>query len=267
MTNFEEMYAAALKILPNSNIVNIISKADQEPYKQTVLELFKTNDKIPFAYDKKNLNFLYMHGVIDWEKEGLVDYYAKFPCPLIQKRLFNYFADDIFGYTGKLYDSFDDLDDVFTPQGLHIPSLLKRYEHYLQQNHTWLFKDAPRRHDLRLYEAVYHFNLYKYLVQFLQSYEGKVWLEFPTGNGKIDIMIEHESQTYGLELKSFTNKREYKKALTQAADYAHELQLAEITLVLFIEAVDAMNRAKYEVVYDDGQRGVKVVPVFVVTGA
>lgn len=36
---FEYVYAAAVKILPNTNITNILSKARQEPYKDIVLEL------------------------------------------------------------------------------------------------------------------------------------------------------------------------------------------------------------------------------------
>ncbi len=42
--------------------------------------------------------------------------------------------------------------------------------------------------------------------------------------------------------------------------------LTEITLALFIEAVDDANRAKYEAVYEDQETGVTVRPVFVETG-
>ena len=42
MTLFEGVYAAALNLLPNNNILNLISKAKQEPYKSLVLELFQT---------------------------------------------------------------------------------------------------------------------------------------------------------------------------------------------------------------------------------
>ena len=44
-----------------------ISKAKQAPYKQFVLELFKTEEKIPFKYDDSVINFLYLNGVVDWE--------------------------------------------------------------------------------------------------------------------------------------------------------------------------------------------------------
>ncbi len=163
MRDFEIAYAAAVDALPNSNVINIISKAKQEPYKQLVLELFQTDAKLRFKYENPDINFLYMNGVVDQEVVYETERYLKFTCPFIQKKLFDYFAGELFHYVGKLYDPLDNLDDVFTPQGLHIQSLLKRYEHYLQQNRTWLFKNAPRRHDLRLYEAVYHFNFYMYL--------------------------------------------------------------------------------------------------------
>ena len=66
---FKKIYAAAESMLPNNNILNIISKARQEPYKQTVLDMFRTDEKILFRYDDELLNFLYMNGVIDAEYE------------------------------------------------------------------------------------------------------------------------------------------------------------------------------------------------------
>jgi len=53
--------------------------------------------------------------------------------------------------------------------------------------------------------------------------------------------------------------------LQQAAHYGRQLGLSEITLVFFVEAIDATNRAKYEVVYKDVNTGVTVTPVFVET--
>jgi hypothetical protein len=130
-----------------------------------------------------------------------------------------------------------------------------------------LFKDAPRRaDDFRVYEAVYHFNLYMYLMRFLESYPAQVHPEFPTGNGKIDLLIRYAGQRYGMEVKSFASRREYEKALVQAADYARQLGLTVILLVMFIDAVDEDNRRKFEAPYVDAATGVTVNPQFVVTG-
>jgi hypothetical protein len=264
---FAEVYAAAVKVLPNNNILNIISKASQPHCKPMVLELFRTNAKIAFTYDNPIINFLYTNGVITWEREGLTEYYVKFASPFVQKRLFNAFANNLFPALDRLYDPLTDLSNTITETTLHLPNLLQLYQRYLQQNKPWLLKDAPRRTtDFRIYEAVYHFNLYMYLARVLASYGSQVTPEFPTGNGKIDLIIRHANQRYGMEVKSFANLHEYRLARIQAAGYAHQLGLPQMTLVLFLETVDEENRRMLEQIYTDPQTGVTVEPVVVTIG-
>ncbi|MDM8562554.1 AAA-like domain-containing protein [Candidatus Marithioploca araucensis] len=267
MAHFKEVYAAALDLLPNNNILNIISKAKQEQYKPFVLELFQTKTKIKFTYRDPIVNFLYMNGVVSVEQVSLSENYVKFPCPYIQKRLFNYFARELYHEEmNGLYDPFDDLSDTITDDNLNIPQLLLRYEQYLQANHERVLKNAPRREDLRVYEAVFHFHFYLYLVSFLRSFEAEVYPEFPTGNGQIDLLIRYAGQLFGLELKSFADIRQYRKALIQVAKYGKKLGVLEIWLVLFIETVDEKNRQQFEADYTDNKTGVIVHPVFVQTG-
>jgi hypothetical protein len=268
MAYFEEVYATAVKVLPNNNILNIISKAKDPEYKPVILELFKTQTKMLFRFDDPKLNYLYTHGVIAYEKEGRLEYYTRFSSLLVQKRLFTYFARELFPELGRVYAPFDDLSDTISEQSLQVRNLLRRYEAYLQANRDWLLKNAPRRTtDLRIFEAVYHFNLYLYLMRFVESYASQVFPEFPTGNGKVDLIVRHAGQTYALEVKSFGGQREYTLALGQAARYAQQLGQAAITLVMFIDVVDDENRRKYEVIYTDPATGVTVEPVFVATGS
>jgi len=267
MAHFKGVYGAALDLLPNNNILNLVSKAKQEPYKSFVLERFQTRTKLKLTYDDPIINFLYMNGVIDVEQVSLNENYVKFPSPYVQKRLFNAFARELFQEMDRLYDPFEDLSDTITDEGLNIRRLLQRYEHYLQANREMVLKNAPRRQkDLRVFEAVFQFHLYEYLNSFLISYDAQVQPEFPTGNGAIDLLIRHAGQLFGLELKSFANQREYQKALTQAAKYGKQLGLTEIGLVLFIDTVDETNRQKFEADYTDPKTGVIVHPQFVQTG-
>jgi hypothetical protein len=158
MAHFEEVYAEALN-LPNNNILNLIAKTKQEPYKQLVLELFQTKKKVKFTYHDPMINFLYMNGVVDVEREGLGENYVKFPCLYIQKQLFNYFARELYREMDDLYGPFEDLSDTITDNNLYIRQLLVRYEQYLQANREQVLKNAPRRQDdLRVYEAVFHFQ-------------------------------------------------------------------------------------------------------------
>ncbi len=263
---FQHVYIAATALLPNSNILNILSKAKQPPYKDMVFELFETGENILFTFDDPYLNYLYMNGIIARDVSEESVHQVKFDCPFVQKRLFNYFARELFRYTGKLRDPFEDLSAILSPEGLNIKSLLARFEAYLKQNRDWLLKDAPKRKDLRIYEAVYHFCFYRYLCDFFGSEDAHVYPEFPTGNGKIDLIIHYEDTRCGLELKSYTNEREYHKALEQAAKYGKESGFAEIWLIAFVEYVDDATRQKYEQEYVDQETSVKVMPLFVETG-
>ncbi len=265
MRLFRYVFRMAVKALPNNNVINIISKAKQTPYREVVLELFRTDQKVAFAFDDPDLNFLYMNGVIDTEETD-DDLYVRFSSPFVQKRLFNYFSRELFPDMGRLIELFDDLSDIFTPGGLHIGSLIRRYEKYLRKNREWLLKDAPRRKDLRVTEAVYHFNLYEFLKGFFAGKKARVWPEFPTGNGEIDLIIEYGGTRYGLELKSFTDESNYRESLKQAARYGKSLKLSVIWLIVFVEDIPDEYREKYEKDYMDKKTRVTVKPVFAATG-
>jgi hypothetical protein len=206
-----------------------------------------------------------MNGIVAVEQVSLRENYLKFPCPYVQKRLFNAFARELFQTVDDLYDPFEDLSNTITDDYLNIRQLLLRYEQYLQANREQVLKNAPRRQkDLRVFEAVFQFHLYLYLTNFLNSYEGQVQPEFPTGNGSIDLLIRYAGQLYGLEIKSFANQREYRKALEQAATYGQQLSLTEIWLILFTETVDETNRQKFEKDYTEKETTVH--PLFIQTG-
>ncbi|OAD23214.1 hypothetical protein THIOM_000958 [Candidatus Thiomargarita nelsonii] len=147
LAHFKGVYAAALDLLPNNNILNLISKAKQEPYKPFFLELFQTKTKVKFTYRDPIINFLYMNGVVEVEQVSLSENYVKFPCPYIQKQLFSYFARELYHEMDGLYDPFEDFSDCLTEDSLNILQLLHRYEQYLQANREQVLKNAPRRGD------------------------------------------------------------------------------------------------------------------------
>ncbi len=265
MPFFEQVYAAAIYDLPNNNILNIISQAKQDPYRDTILSLFNTDTLIPFAYDNHIANYLYTHGVVGYQTNAKNERYLKFSSPFIQKRLFNYFSINLFHQTGRLYPPFTDLSGVITETTLNVPNLLRLYERYLQANRSWLLADVPLRKDLRIYEAVYHFNLYTYLQAFFRQWGGQILPEFPTGNGQIDLLIRYQGQQYGLEVKSFTDEPGYREGIRQAIRYAQRLTLREVVLVSFIEQVSDAIRQKYETPHVDATTNITVRSIFVAT--
>lgn len=119
---------------------------------------------------------------------------------------------------------------------------------------------------MRVYEAVFHFNLFAYLDKFLPSRNSYVLPEFPTGNGKIDILIKYNKNRYGIELKSFTHRAGFGEAQQQAALYGKQLGLTEIYLIVFVETIDEEARKTYEADYLDTGTTVTVKPIFILTG-
>jgi len=234
-----------------------------------VLELLKTDKKMEFAYDDEWLNYLYMNGMIDIDDHSDADgcLYVRFSSPFVQKRMFNYFARVLFREMGQLIEPFKRLDNIITKDKIHIRNVIKLYEEYLQKNRHWLLQDAPKHKDLRIFEAVYHFNLYMYLHEFLRLQKAHIYPEFPTGNGKIDMIIKYSDRMYGIELKSYTNANAYKEAISKAALYGKQLQLNKIALVFFVEYIDDDSRNRYETDYQDQDTGVTVEIIFVATGS
>ena len=249
-------------LIPNNTILNLISKANEEEYKPQLFELYRTNKKTIFTFDNTDLNYLYMNGLIDFDDNDNV----RFTCPYIQRRLFNRFSNQIFPHIGFVYKPFEDLSDCITDTDLNLKNILKRYEIYLKENRNWLLKNAPRRTDLRIYEAVFHFNLYRFLFEFLLSCKAVVYPEFPTGNGKIDLLITYNNKKYIIEIKSFKDLYGFKDAIIQSSNYAKQTGLQEVTLAVFVESIPDEIRQKYETIQHHKKTGVAVEPVFIVIG-
>ncbi len=243
---WQRVYAAACQIEPNNTLLNLLSKA-KAPYLSQVVQIFNRTD-VPFSFGQDWCNYLYQNGIIDFEEtpgtDGQPLYVCRFSSPFVQQRLFSDLSSAIFQRPGPgdvlPLDLLDDLDDVFTPQGIMTVPILSRYAAYLSRLSAagaapW--KDQPLRKDLRPMEAVGHFHLYNWLSAAL----GKTCLvspEFPTGNGTVHLVLRWEGHTSLIEVKSFTNLREMKAGQQQAAGYAERLKQSTATLAVFVPTRD-----------------------------
>jgi len=249
------------RVIPSNTLTNLISKAKNPEHKPTLFELFRTNEKMDFSFHKPHLNYLFMNGLITYDKDDNV----RFSCPFVQRHLFDYFSDEVFEIVGRIFKPFEETDIYFNDNELFIKNILRKFETYQVENKDWLYKQAPRRYDMKLYEAVYHFNLFRFLCNMLERKKVKVFPEFPTGNGKIDLLLKHNEKTYGIELKTFADTSDFKDCILQAARYAKQMKLSIITLCFFVDAIDDASRNKYEKTVKHEETGVDVEIVFVKT--
>ncbi len=243
MDTWRYVFQAALRMEWNNTILNLVKKV-RAGYTDHVLELFGRSD-VPFSLDADWCAYLYMNGVISSEiqtdSQSQPQIFCRFSCPFIQKRLYNALTLDLIG--GRLpipaLEIMDDLSDVFEA-GLNLPLLLARYKSYLLRMKARglnPFKDQPRRTDMHYTEAVGHFHLYAWL-QFAVGKRCVVSPEFPTGNGKVDIHLNCDGSRGVIEVKSFVDAAEFRKAQFQAAAYAGSLGMDSVTLAIFVPVDD-----------------------------
>ncbi len=263
---WERVYRRACTTEWNNTVLNLTKKAKGE-YKEHVLELFGRSD-VRFTLRADWCNYLYLNGIIDFETTTADTFGAdvsicRFSCPFVQQCIYDTLTYDLVGDRTPILalEPLDDLSDVFDGSGFDVPALLRRYNAYLVRLNAkgispW--KDQPRRSDLHLREAVGHFHLYAWL----QSAVGRrcvVSPEFPTGNGKVDLHLKFGEKQGIIEVKSFVDASEAKRARSQAADYAKNLGLDNVTLALFVpvDDEDVMEKLSVEQVID----GVRVTVI------
>jgi len=208
-----------------------------------------TDPNVPFAMEEDWCSFLYMNGIIDEaiitdsDEPDLDKVVCRFSSPFVQLRLYSGFSSDMFGNKGPLpaIEIGDWLADVFTPNGLIVPPLLERYRGYLKRLKAkgidpWI--GQPRRADLHYTEAVGHFHLYAWLQNAVQGYPCSISPEFPTGNGKVDLVLRSKNHLAVIEVKSFVSVPQMQAYREQAAGYAKKLGLTQATLVVFTPTED-----------------------------
>jgi hypothetical protein len=246
LSTWELVWNMARFIEPNNTVMNLIAKAKMPEYQGFLTKLFTRAD-VPFSFHTSQHNYLYMHGIIEPEilkrPSGIFVNLCRFTSPFIQECLYNALSEELVGDNWPLLalEPLDDLADVFSGPELDLPALLGRYKGYLARLkakgiNPW--KEQPRRKtDLHLTEAVGHFHLYAWLKEAIGR-RCVVSPEFPTGNGKVDLHLRCASKRGIIEVKSFVDAHWATLARGQAAQYAKQLGLAQVTVAIFVPVED-----------------------------
>lgn len=229
----DEVVERFIRVEISKNVSNIMNKAREA--EDHIIALFNTSAKIPFHVDLEWQKFLWVHGFIDLEDTGGKEKYVKFACPLYQKKLYYFFKPQIdearfYVPINVSYQSF------LSPEGkLDLLALLQAYQAYVNRRGKKAFAHARKRKDGHLVEAAYHFSLDAFLSAAMLRLGGQSHVEFPTGNGKVDIFLVYRTQRYVLEVKNFADEDQIKEAKKQAVRYAKSEGLPEAYLVVFSE--------------------------------
>jgi len=246
MKTWDNVWLTARFVEPNNTVMNLIAKARMPEYQRFLIKLF-TSTNIHFSFHSPLCNYLYLHGIIEphsyEQSNGKPSEICRFSSPFIQDCLYYALTEEIIGDEMPILPlhPLDNLADVFADTALNLPALLTRYKDYLvrlkaQDINPW--KAQPRRKtDLKLTEAVGQFHLFTWLREAVGR-RCVVSPEFPTGNGKVDIHLQCGKQQGIIEVKSFVDSYQIKDDREQAADYAKNLAIDNVTIALFIPVLE-----------------------------
>lgn len=240
LAHWQRVYMLACQVEPNNTVLNLIRKA-RGPYREWVMGLFGRAD-VPFSFDQEWCNYLYLNGIIDYQEAtlgtGQPTTVCRFSSPFIQLRLYNALTHDLFDdrFPVLPLEPLDALTDVLEGAEIDTAALLRRYCGFLRRlaargQDPW--RDQPKRRDLNLSEAAGHFHLYAWLQNALRG-ACAVIPEFPTGNGKVDLLVRNRDKRGLIEVKSFQAMHLLVRARKQTAVYAKQQGLSAATIALFV---------------------------------
>jgi len=258
LEQWRRVYMRALYAERNNNVMNLVVKA-RKPYAKEVQTLFVKTD-VPFSVGEPWCDYLELNGIIvektATDSSGSDRLVCQFASPFVQLRIYQ-------GFSSQLQEKLDDipalegtdmLEDVFEPKRFNVAALLQRYKihlEFLRSRGRDPFRDQPMRADFQLPEAVGHFHLYAWL-QKAVGWAVSITPEFPTGNGKVDLWVRHETGPVLIEVKSLGAARQLITARKQAARYAQQQGLTEATLAAFVPTnqPEALSKLEESVVVD-----------------
>ena len=204
----------------DKNILNVVQKARTK--KDFMVNLLFGEAAIPFTVNDPDIAYLYANGVVD-----NVDGYVQMPTPLYSKALITAFRPYSNGETQEYVSAYDTFSAYVTPGGLNLHAILLRYREYVQRRGFRAFDTE------QLKEGAWHYSLDGFINFFIQRLGGDTLVEVPSGRGRTDILILHQTHRYIIETKIFTDAFAFAHGKQQLADYLTSEGLKEGFYVVF----------------------------------
>ena len=137
--------------------------------------------------------------------------------PIYQHRIFQTFKPLFNGLENDYFseDSDSHFMDYLTSDGqIEMGLLLENFQAFIARAGFRILQvpDTPQ-------EYVGQYLLYAYLDQFVRTVGGTMFLEVPTGRGRLDLLILHNQQKYIVETKIWEGARRYAAGKQQLAAY------------------------------------------------
>lgn len=242
MTHFSEAHTRLLRE-QNTNIQHLLTNIRKNPRFETILmEIVSYDRGVEFNLHNEYIDELVTYGVISEGADGMCEIVN----PIYQYCIMRAFQPLINGLEREYFpeDIETDFLDYLAADGqIRLQSLLDNFQDFIARAGYRILQvpETPK-------EFVGQYLLFAYLEQFVRLVRGRMYLEVPTGRGRTDLLILHNTQKYIVETKIWEGERSYAAGKQQLAAYMRLEGAAEGYYIVFDHRKNPIPRTETEVV-------------------
>ena len=225
MTHFSEAHEQLLEER-NTNIEYLLTNIRKDPRFQTLLmRVVSYENSVPFNPDNDIINELATYGVIT---KG-TDRKCEIVNPIYLYRIIQAFKPLVNGLERDYFPEDADAFQYLTDTGqLQMERLLDNFRDFIARAGFRILQvpETPQ-------EFIGQHLLFAYLDQFVTSVNAAMYMEVPTGRGRMDLIVLHNERKYIVETKIWRSERSYAEGKQQLATYLSTEGVGEGYYVVF----------------------------------
>ena len=227
MTHFSEAHARLLEE-DNTNLTHLLTNIRKNPrFESVLMRIMARDESVDFNLRSDIISELAMYGVIT---RG-VDSMCEILNPIYLYCILQAFKPVVNGLENEYFteNTHDGFLDYLTPTGrIDMESLLDNFRDFIARAGFRILQvpDTPQ-------ESVGRHLLLAYLDQFVKIVGGIMYLEVPTGRGRMDLIITHNQRKYIVETKVWRGENRYQMGKKQLAAYLSSKGVTEGYYIVF----------------------------------
>ena len=239
----------------NVNFHHLTTNIRRDPrFERLLMDIATSEEGVKFKPRDELMSELASYGVI---KKGAGDM-CEIVNPIYQVCILQAFEHGINGLQHAYFpeDSGIRFSDYLTDDGhLAMEPLLDNFRDFIARIGFRILQepDLPR-------ESIGQHLLATYLDAFVRTTRGNMYLELPTGRGRMDLVVLHRERKYVVEFKIWGSEREYQSGKKQLAAYLQLEGASEGYYVVFDHRENPEPRTETETVEGSRIRSY-VIPV------
>ena len=225
MTHFSEAHIQLLDER-NTNIEHLLTNIRKNRRFETILmQIVSYENSVQFNPDSDIINELATYGVIT---KG-TDRRCEIANPIYLYRIIQAFKPIVNGLERDYFPEDTDGFQYLTSDGhIQMERLMDNFQDFIARAGFKILQvpETPQ-------EFIGQHLLFAYLDQFVTSVNGAMYMEVPTGRGRMDLLLLHNQRKYIVETKIWRNERLYTEGKQQLAAYLSTEGVTEGYYVVF----------------------------------